>query len=87
MGKNCPYCGRELRCIGGYYAPLFEQCECEKRAREQALRESEEFRKRVWIQRATCHHEWELRTQDNYTYECCSKCGETRPIGGGDKWY
>ena len=47
MSKNCPYCGRELRCIGGYYAPLFEECECEKRAREQALRESEEFRKRV----------------------------------------
>ncbi len=77
--KNCPYCGRELRCIGGYYHPIYEECECERRARELEQRESEERSRKIAAQRASCSHEWHTRIQDNYGYHYCPKCGATKP--------
>ena len=86
MAKSCPYCGRELACIGGYYYPIYEECECERRAREQRQRESEERCRQIAAQRATCSHSWERRIQSGVGYEYCPKCGASRPTGGGS-WF
>ena len=75
MSKSCPYCGRELRVIGGYYYPIFEECECEKRAREERQRESERRCQEIAAQRAACHHEWRYNVMDGVAVKFCPKCG------------
>ncbi len=87
MSKNCPYCGRELACIGGYYYPIYEECACERRAREEANRKSEETSRKLAAKQASCSHSWQTRIQSGWGYEYCPKCGATRPRGGGSKWY
>lgn len=78
---TCKYCGKELRCVGGYYYPVYETCSCGGAARESEknLRACEAIQAR----RKRCSHHWEKRTQCEYGYEVCTKCGATRPTGGG----
>ena len=76
---KCQYCGRERRCIGGYYYPVYEECACERRAQKAAERKSEEYSRNLAEKQATCSHEWHTRIQDNYGYHYCPKCGATKP--------
>lgn len=73
--NNCPYCGRELRIVGGYYYPIYEECACEKHAREQKQRESEERSREIAAQRASCSHEWHTNVMDGVAVRFCPKCG------------
>lgn len=86
MSKNCPYCGRELRIIGGYYHPIYEECECERRAREERQRESERRCREIAAQQAACRHEWQTAVMDGVAFDRCPKCGATRPCGGRKSW-
>lgn len=76
MTIRCPYCGRELKCIGGYYSPIFEECSCggRERAKEAARKRSRE----IAHEQETCHHEWTSCVQDGVGYFRCTKCGATR---------
>ncbi len=73
---TCKYCGRELRIIGGYYHPIYEECACEKRAREERQRENERRCQEIAAQRAACHHEWRYGVMDGVGIKYCTKCGE-----------
>ncbi len=77
MTTRCPYCGRELQCIGGFYGPKFEECNCggKEKAWEASRRRCEELEHKC----ATCQHEWHYGVQDNVAYKYCPKCGDMRP--------
>lgn len=49
MTKKCLHCGRELQCIGGYFSPVFESCNCggEERARARSLANAERLRREI----------------------------------------
>ncbi len=70
---KCKYCGRERRCIGGYYYPVFEECSCGGYEREQ--RESEERSREIAAKRASCSHEWRYNVMDGVAVKYCPKCG------------
>lgn len=52
MSDRCKFCGKTLRCIGGWHYPVYEQCDCGGYERQLAAerRVEHDFAERVKIE-------------------------------------